>query len=121
MEELRLSQARAHTLMAVLALGLLTTLVPAAQASDESDQRAVNKAHGFLRTEKRGKEILSYIHMGASYQGHQYMRTVPVKNRMGDLIEGDFALVYRYKWEDDGVTDAAFLCGANEMFMLCGS
>lgn len=88
----------------LLALALMAALAPAIQAADYS-QQAINNADSFLRTPERGRDILSYIHFGADYHGHRYLRTLAVEGS-----SDDFALVYRFKWEDDGVTDAAFLC-----------
>jgi hypothetical protein len=68
----------------------------------------VNRADGFLRTEALGKHVLSYVHFGAAYHGHRYLRAFSV-----DGGQGEFALVYRFNWEDDGVTDVAFYCDAN--------
>lgn len=88
----------------LLVFTLITALVPSAKAAN-STQQALEKADAFLSTEERGKEILSYVHLGAEYHGHQYLRTRPVDNN-----PEAFALVYRFRWEDDGITDVAFLC-----------
>jgi hypothetical protein len=79
-------------------------LAPCIHASDDS-QQALNRADSFLKSAERGREILSYIHFGADYHGHRYLRTMAVEG-----AKDDFALIYRFNWEDDGVTDAAFLC-----------
>ena len=100
----------ATTLTAVCLL--IALFVAPGQAGDNIAQQALNRADAFFRTEKRGQEVLGYVHMGATYRGHQYLRTVLLKDRNGDLIDGEFALVYRFKWEDDGSTDIAFLCDA---------
>jgi hypothetical protein len=66
-------------------------------------QAALDRAHQFLKTPERGTDMLNYLHLGAAYHGHRYVKTIP-----GD--GGSFALVYRFNWESDGVTDVAFLC-----------
>ena len=66
-------------------------------------QAAVNRAHRFLGTEQHGTEILGFIHFGATYRNHAYVKTV-------SLGDGNFALVYRFNWESDGITDVAFRC-----------
>jgi len=68
-------------------------------------QTAVEHADHFLGAPQHGKDMLGYIHFGASYRRHDYLRSVAFDN-------GGFALVYRFKWEDDGITDVAFLCGS---------
>jgi hypothetical protein len=73
---------------------------------DQISQAAVDHAHHYLGSQRHGKDILGYVHFGAAYRRHAYLRTV---NRGG----GSFALVYRYNWEDDGVTDIAFNCDTN--------
>jgi hypothetical protein len=71
--------------------------------------RAVDRADNFLSAADRGREILNFVHFGAEYHGHEFVKTV-------DLSDGDFALVYRYHWEESGVTDVAFLCNARGDF-----
>jgi hypothetical protein len=84
-----------------LALSLTALLAPCLPAADYT-QPALDRAHSFLRTEARGREVLSFVHSGADYHGHKYVETIP--------LDYGFALVYRFWWEDDGVTDVAFLC-----------
>jgi hypothetical protein len=91
----------------LLLLGLAVIFATTGQAADYS-QEALNRANAFLSSRERGAEVLSYVHFGASYRGHVYLRT-----RGANDGEGAFALVYRFKWEDDGVTDVAFLCNNN--------
>ena len=92
-------------LSAIAALGPCA-LAPCAQAATlAATQAAVNRADSFLRTVDRGKEVLSYVHFGADYHGHSFVRTVDVNDGVGT-----FGLVYRFQWEDDGVTDVEFLC-----------
>jgi hypothetical protein len=94
----------------LLAATLIVAAIVPARADEDSVQRAVNQADRFLRTEQRGKDILDYLHFGASYRGHQYVKTLPVFDRSGDRMDGWFSLVYRFHWEDDGVTDVGFRC-----------
>jgi hypothetical protein len=98
-------------LRTVAALLLCLTCAQFAAIARQSDVSAdaVNKAHAFFRTPKRGQEILNYVHMYAAYRGHDYVRTVALEN-------GQFELIYRFRWEDDGVTDIAFLCNAQGSF-----
>ena len=58
-----------------------------------------------MKTENRGRNASSHLHFGAQYKGHTYQQTRGVQNK-----PGDFALVYRFNWDNDGVTDVAFLC-----------
>jgi len=94
-----------RTVGLVLALLALSLFAPSAQAQDNIDQNAVNRAREFLKTENRGRNVLSHLHFGARYGGHTYQQTMGVRNK-----PGDFALVYRFNWENDGITDLAFLC-----------
>jgi hypothetical protein len=80
------------------------TLLPCLQGAEYS-LSALNRADSFLRTQERGRDILSYVHFGADYHGHRYLKTLEVNGS-----PNDFALVYRFNWEDDGITDVAFLC-----------
>lgn len=68
-------------------------------------QAALDRAHLFLKTKDRGKDILEYVHFGATYSSHEYLKTI-------DLGGGSFALVYRFNWQPAGITDIAFLCDA---------
>jgi len=107
---------RSITRTAVLAL-LLTamllglTALPA-RAGDGVEQRALDRAHAFLSTARRGTDILSYVHFGAEYNGHTFKEWVTV-TQDGRKVPGHFALVYEFAWEDDGRTTLAFLCDAS--------
>jgi hypothetical protein len=94
----------------VLVLGLLAWRTPLARA-DDVDQKAINRAHDFLKTAARGRDVLSYVHFGASYQGHSHLETRRV-TRNGQTVPGHFALLYHYDWENNGKTDVAFLYDA---------
>jgi hypothetical protein len=93
-----------------LALGLVLSLRPATGAAEGPAQKAVDRAHNFLNTAQRGKDILGFLHFGASYRGHSYTRTLSVKDGAGRAIPDHFAIVYLYKWEADGETEVGFLC-----------
>jgi hypothetical protein len=98
-----------HRMLAVsLAISLFAAVCPAQTQADVS--RAVLAADQFLRSEARGRETLNYLHFGADYHGHEYLRTVVVAGGDGRPIPGQFALVYRFHWENDGITDLAYLC-----------
>jgi len=104
MIKLCIPQLTKATLLAP-ALLALCLFASSAQAQGTIDQAAVNKANEFLKTTSRGRDTLGYLHFGAKYVKHTYQQTMNVKNK-----PGDFALVYRYNWENDGITDLAFLC-----------
>lgn len=80
-------------------------------AEETTEQIVLNRAHDFLKTEKRGKYIISYTHFGANYTGHSYSETREVL-KQGQIVPGHFALVYTFTWGNDGWTDIAFLCDA---------
>jgi len=81
-----------------------------AQTAQVDTQHAISAADQFLRTEARGRETLGFVHLGADYHGHEYLRTVDVLGGDGRVIPGQFALVYSFHWENDGITDVAYLC-----------
>ncbi len=109
---MRLTQLRTRRLGVLCALMLASITGAAAQAFayDGVDQRAVQRAASYLSIRETGEGILNFVHMGADYHGHTYLRTNNVVDRDGYRVPGHFALVYRFHWEDDGVTDLAFLC-----------
>ena len=93
--------------LVLLALLAVTFFAPMAQAQPSIEQASIDRAHAFLATTNRGKNVLGYVHFGAQYKGHAYQETRNVVNK-----PGQFALVYRFNWENDGVTSVAFLCDA---------
>jgi hypothetical protein len=97
--------------LAALAVMFVACLAPV-RADNDLDQSAINRAHKFLAKERRGRDILSYVHFGAKYEGHKYKETRFVTNKDGNRIKGHFALVYTYSWENNGETLVAFLCDA---------
>lgn len=66
------------------------------------------RAKGFLDNDQNARNVLSFIHLYADYHGHEFLRETGVKDGDGNPVPGQVALVYRYHWEDDGVTDVAF-------------
>jgi hypothetical protein len=91
-------------------LVLIVVVPQTVRADDEVDQRAVDRAHGFLKGAARGRHILGYMHAGTKYAGHKYTEMKYVTDGDGKRIPGQFALVYAFDWNDDGTTDVAFLC-----------
>jgi hypothetical protein len=100
--------AKYRLFTASLAISFFAAICPALPLG--SVPRGVALADRFLRTEARGRETLSYLHFGADYHGHEYLKTVSVVGGDDRPIPGHFALVYRFHWEDDGITDLAYLC-----------
>jgi hypothetical protein len=97
-------------LAALLALGLMASLVRPVRAGNDVEQKAVDRAHDFLNSAQRGQDILSYVHSGTEYKSHTYLETLDV-TRDGKTVPGKFVLVYRFKWAEDGITDVGFFCG----------
>lgn len=96
-------------LIALLVVGLIASLAPSARAADEIPQRVLDRAHNFLKTEKRGKDVLSHVHFGSAYRGHSYTKTLLVTNG-GKRVPGHFALVYTFRWAAADTTDVVFFC-----------
>jgi hypothetical protein len=96
---------RVRTSGALLAFGVIAAFAPCAEAGAYVTQAAIDKADSFLGTAAKGKKVLSYVHFGAHYHGHRYVKTLDINDGVGA-----FGLVYRYWWEDDGITDIDFLC-----------
>ena len=92
----------------LLVAGLMS--MPASAANDASQIPGYERAHTFLQDRQNAIDILSFLHFGAAYNGHQLERVVGVVDGDGNPVEGKFALVYRFHWADDGVTDIAFFC-----------
>jgi hypothetical protein len=102
------SRTRTSVFTALLTVVLLTA--PAALA--EVSQRAIDRAQSFLKTREMGKNILAFVHFGADYKGHAYLYSTAVTDEDDRQLPDKIALVYRFRWEDDGVTDIAFLCNS---------
>jgi len=98
-------------ILGLLAASLFTTRL---QADDRIEQTVIDRAHNFLKSANRGRDILSCIHFGAAYQGH----TVEPRVREVQNRPGHFAVVYRFDWECNGKgkTDVAFFCDAKGNF-----
>lgn len=94
-------------LLIVPAVSLVLLLCASAQAADAN---AVARARAYVEAPKNGPAILNYVHMGSRYGGHQFVDQRNVQNVQGQVFAGYFAVVYRYQWEADGLTDVAFLC-----------
>jgi hypothetical protein len=91
----------------VLALMLLVS--PAAQA-DEIDQKALNRAHDFLKGADRGRTVIKLMHAWCTYVGHTPQETRFVFDGAGKKIPGAFKLRYIFDWNKNGWTDVAFVC-----------
>lgn len=78
---------------------------PLAHAQSSIEQKSVDRAHAFLVTADCGKNVLGYVHFGAQYKGHGFKETRGVVGK-----PADFALIYRFNWENDGISDVAFFC-----------
>jgi hypothetical protein len=89
---------------------VILLLAAAGTRAQEVDARAVARARDFLQTGARGKEVCGILQFGCTYNGHHYLKTLGIKDGDGNLIKGYFALVYEFKWNDDGWTRLAFLC-----------
>lgn len=70
----------------------------------------IKRAHAFLASADVGKQVVAYTHLGSDYRGHEYVETRGVSDGNGGRKPGHFALVYRFRWHDDGVSNIAFLC-----------
>jgi hypothetical protein len=92
--------------IALLVLAMGACLTSLAQAQDIA-QSAVDKAGSFLGSKSRGEAIVGYLHLGTTYHGHKFLKTLSVADK-----RGHFDLVYRFRWSDDGITDLAFRCDA---------
>lgn len=102
-----------NILLAVAVLFAMLGSVSASAFAAGTSYAAVQTAGNVLGNQQNAITILSYLHFGADYKGHKYVETRDVVDRYGNKIDGQFALVYRFYWEDDGVTDVAFLCMPN--------
>jgi hypothetical protein len=88
---------------AVLATGCTRELSALVQ------DRAETRARAYLDKADTGRMVLGFLHFGADYNGHEFIKRTGVVN--GD--PGDFSLTYRYHWQGDGSTDLAFICHSN--------
>ena len=67
---------------------------------------------GILDNADNAQTILGFVHFGADYHGHTFLRVTNVHDQDGNDVPAERALIYRYNWEDDGVTDIAFFYDA---------
>src|SRR5262249_30894996 len=89
-----------------------TALAPTLRAAGDIDKKAVGGAPDLLKTGKRGKDNLSYVHFGSQYDGDSYKKTTLVTDGSGKVVPGHFALVYAYSWDGGYKTEVVFLCDA---------
>src|SRR5262249_48390024 len=91
-------------------LGLLFLLTGPAWAADK-DQIA--RAQKLLEDESNAKGVLFFMHPTPTLTECEYRDRTGVKNGKGKLLDGHFALHYRYHWKggllgDNGYTDVIF-------------
>jgi hypothetical protein len=98
----RTRRANPAVAFAVVALAIAGAVAPTALAQDIS-QSAVDSAHNFLKSRDHGSDILGFLHYTSDYHGHEF-------RRLTALGGGGFELVYRFHWNDEDFTDAAFVC-----------
>jgi hypothetical protein len=91
-------------------LFLMTLALLASSARADVTQRAIDRAGTYLDKRDVGKDILSFVHFGADYKGHALLNRCSVVDENGRTLADKFALVYRFNWENGGVTDVAFFC-----------
>lgn len=111
-ESSHLADRRPRNLRIVL-LSMLFVMLAALSLSRPAlgqTETAYNLARSFLDTRQSASSILDFVHFGADYRGHQFLHATQVVDRNNNVIAGEFALVYRYYWADDGKTDLTFFC-----------
>jgi hypothetical protein len=87
----------------VLLAGLAGNVVHA-----DPPREAVKKISNYLDQKSSAETVLSVVHMYTDYKGHEFLALHAVTGK-----PNNFAMDYRYKWADDGVTDLRFFCDAN--------
>ena len=105
----RFAMSRSVSLSVVVLMGMALL---ASSALAEVSQRALDRAGAFLEKKEIGKDVLSFVHFAADYKGHAFLDRRRVVDEKGNVLPNEFALVYRFTWENDGETDVAFLCDA---------
>ena len=103
---------RIMTFAALILLGAYLAVGGAAQAG-ESAPASANAADEFLRANETGKVVLDSLHFGTTYKGHEFRYWTRITDSVGNVAPGEFALVYRYFWNDDDHTDVVFFCDAH--------
>lgn len=93
---------------------VMVALVSQASGQDASSS-SIEKASRFIGSRSSGEYVLGFVHFGATYKRHKYLGNLPVKDRFGKAIPGEFAAVYEYDWDANGPgnTHVAFLCDKN--------
>jgi hypothetical protein len=101
---------RLTAILLSLNLCLLTaSIICASQASADDSSTAIQRARSFLESESVARDVLTLVHMGARYDGHE-LNSMRKVNQTGNVLYGHFALVYDFRWEGDGRTQLAFIC-----------
>lgn len=95
----------------ILVLALLST--PTWCSGQEISQTAVDRAHNFLKRAECGRQINNLMHFGTRYSGHECTGVSRVKDAKGNMIPGEFALTYRFHWNDADTTELLVFCKAN--------
>lgn len=83
---------------------------PLIGSGQEISKSAVNKAHEFLISGKTGKQINNIMHMGTTYSGHEVLGVSRVRDSRGNVIPGEFAIEYRFWWDEKYSTDLLVFC-----------
>lgn len=97
-------------LLAVIVLSGVSPVLCLAQS--EISSSAIAKAKSFMGKQNTARYTLEFAHMGASYTSHSFEKTVRVKDRSGNTIPGEFAVIYNFVWDASGRGDTkiAFFC-----------
>lgn len=102
-------RTNARSLVALFAL--LFTMAQTVQA-DSIRQASVDRAHNFLKTAQMGRQINNLLHFGTTYSGHELLKVSAVTDASGNRLPGEFALVYRFWWDQQYTTELAIFCSA---------
>lgn len=105
----------ARTLFAAFVVMIASlAITPEIIRADSPSTTAVTRAKTFLDKRATGDMILTSAHFGTTYKSHTFQGIRSVTDRAGNPLPGQFALVYRFKWEasDIGTTDLGFICDA---------
>jgi len=78
--------------------------------AQEPDMQAVDRAKSFLDSAKPWPFINVCVHFPTEFRGQTYAKMLPLVDRDGVRVPGQFALVYDYQWADDGSTQLAYYC-----------
>lgn len=94
-------------------LVMLVLALPGVSFSQEISQTAIDKAHNFLKTSDRGRQINHLMHFGTTYTSHEAIEVLAVKDAAGRLVPGEFAISYRFWWDREYSTDLLVFCTAS--------